>query len=58
MESANQCLDLPEEDPAIFKYLQWWLYSDSILEGGEMPVDISWTTLLDLYGRGGGFFFL
>ena len=50
VESTNQCLDLPEEDPAIFKYLQLWLYSDTILEGGEMPVDIPWTTLLDLYG--------
>ena len=49
VESANQCLNLPEEDPAVFKYLQLWLYSDSILEGEEMPAEISWKTLFDLY---------
>ena len=48
-ESANQCLDLPEEDPAMFEHLQLWLYSDTILEGEEMPIDIRWETLLDLY---------
>ena len=50
VESANQCLDLPEEDPAMFKYLQLWIYSDTILEGEEMPAEIPWKTLLDLYG--------
>ena len=50
VEATNQAIELLEEDVTMFKYLQLWLYSDSIFEAEETLDAIKWETLLDIYG--------
>ena len=49
-EATSQTIDLPDEDPFVFKYLQLWLYTDSILEGEEDVKALDWSALLKIYG--------
>lgn len=51
VESTNQAIDMPEDDAVMFRYLQLWLYTDSLLEAGEKPSVVPWRTLIDIYGQ-------
>ena len=42
---------MEEDDVVMFKHLQIWLNTDSLLEAGEKPPVILWRTLIDIYGQ-------
>lgn len=48
-ESVEQVLEMPEEDPTVFRSFQLWVYTKSILEEGENLDAVAWRLLIDLY---------
>ena len=49
LEANAQRLELPEASPATFKRFQLWIYTDSILNGGQSCKDILDDELMNLY---------
>jgi len=49
VEATNGILELPDEKPQMFKYLQLWIYSGNILASHESVESVSWHVLFDLW---------
>ena len=48
-EALEQSIEMPEDDPEVFKYFQLWIYTGSILQTYETAKDVGKLTLLKLW---------
>lgn len=49
VEVTEQVLELPDEDAAMFRHFELWVYTGDVLATGESDADISWDSLVGLY---------
>lgn len=44
-----RAINIAEEDPAIFRRFNDWIYTQKLCTEAETPKDLSWTTIFDIY---------